>query len=357
MTATQVNYLNAGLMLFSCALSFLLPFELFLFSYAVLGPLHYLTEINWLHKRNYFTRGKKDYLLLIVLSGLLVFSFYFKIALSWFLTADSKGQVVVSPGLKTFADLADGLTPMFVLAAFGASLIMILVESRNLKFICYALLAGLCFLLRENKTYLLPFATFLPTLGHVFLFTGAFILAGALKSKSFSGLFSFGVFIVCALSFFLFIPETAGYAVSEPLRYKYNVSFLTLNFSIFELFLPAQTAGAETTEKLLSLIYESKAGILITRFIAFAYTYHYLNWFSKTSVIKWHLVPKKQLVWVVALWLVSTGLFFYDYKVGFIALYLLSMIHVLLEFPLNFQSFRQVGQEVKLLARPFKGNT
>src|SRR5438045_6620252 len=31
------------------------PFHVFLFAYAVLGPLHYLTEISWLHDRNYFT--------------------------------------------------------------------------------------------------------------------------------------------------------------------------------------------------------------------------------------------------------------------------------------------------------------
>src|SRR6186997_718295 len=102
--ANREDYINIGLLLISCALAFVLPFELFLFSYAILGPLHYLTEINWLHKRNYFTTGKKDYLLLILLCFLLVFSFYFKIALSWFLTADSQGQIIVSPGLKTLAD-------------------------------------------------------------------------------------------------------------------------------------------------------------------------------------------------------------------------------------------------------------
>jgi hypothetical protein len=346
MTAAQVNYLNVGLMLISCALAFVLPFELFLFSYAILGPLHYLTEINWLHKRNYFTKGKKDYLLLIGLCFLLVFSFYFKIALSWFLPADGQGQIIVSPGLKAIADFADSHWTIFLFAAFGAALIMILVESRKLKIISYGLLLVSALLFRENKTYLIPFATFLPTLGHVFLFTSAFMLVGALKSRSFSGMLSLLVFIACAASFFLFIPETSGYTVSETLRYNYNVSFLALNFSIFEIFQPAQAANAQTAEQILSLIYESEFGILITRFIAFAYTYHYLNWFSKTSVIKWHLVPKKQLTIVCTLWLASVGLFFYDYKTGFIVLYLLSMLHVLLEFPLNFQSFKQIGEEV-----------
>ncbi len=54
----QVNYANIGLMIVSCVAAVLFPFELFLFSYAVLGPLHYLTEISWLHERNYFTEAK-----------------------------------------------------------------------------------------------------------------------------------------------------------------------------------------------------------------------------------------------------------------------------------------------------------
>jgi hypothetical protein len=47
-TADTVNYVNAGLMVLSCLAAYVFPFELFLFSYAVLGPLHYLTEISWL---------------------------------------------------------------------------------------------------------------------------------------------------------------------------------------------------------------------------------------------------------------------------------------------------------------------
>src|ERR1051326_6332879 len=56
----QINYLNICLMLISCVMAFIFPFELFLFSYAILGPLHYLTEISWLHDRNYFTERQRD---------------------------------------------------------------------------------------------------------------------------------------------------------------------------------------------------------------------------------------------------------------------------------------------------------
>src|SRR5277367_5778352 len=51
-----VNWVNIGLMLISCAAAIGAPFHTFLFAYVVLGPLHYLTEISWLHDRSYFTR-------------------------------------------------------------------------------------------------------------------------------------------------------------------------------------------------------------------------------------------------------------------------------------------------------------
>jgi hypothetical protein len=73
MDTKVINITNIGLMLLSCALAYVIPFELFLFSYAVLGPLHYLTEITWLKKRDCFTTGKKDYIFLVVPCVILTF--------------------------------------------------------------------------------------------------------------------------------------------------------------------------------------------------------------------------------------------------------------------------------------------
>jgi hypothetical protein len=41
-------------MLAALGINCLVPFELLLLSYVVLGPAHYFTEISWLHDRNYF---------------------------------------------------------------------------------------------------------------------------------------------------------------------------------------------------------------------------------------------------------------------------------------------------------------
>jgi hypothetical protein len=93
-------------------------------------------------------------------------------------------------------------------------------------------------------------------------------------------------------------------------------------------------------------VFNSNAGFIIMRFIAFAYTYHYLNWFSKTSVIKWHQVPKKTLLITLALWVLSVGLYVVDYSIGLKALYFLSFLHVFLEFPLNITSFQGIFKSV-----------
>jgi len=80
-------------------------------------------------------------------------------------------------------------------------------------------------------------------------------------------------------------------------------------------------------------------GIQLQRFIAFAYTYHYLNWFSKTSIIGWHKTSKIHLIFTAVIWVLSVSLYVYDYTVGLKVLLFLSILHVVLEFPLNAHSF------------------
>jgi hypothetical protein len=52
MRITDATHL--GLMLSTLGLAYLVPFELLLLAYVVLGPAHYATEISWLHDRKYF---------------------------------------------------------------------------------------------------------------------------------------------------------------------------------------------------------------------------------------------------------------------------------------------------------------
>lgn len=312
----KLNYANIGLMIVSTIVAFIVPFEMFLFAYAVLGPLHYLTEISWLHDRGYYTKGKYDYIFLIAIGLLLTLSQYY-------------------PKLNNY-----GHNMIFI--AFLGALVFMLVKNNWLK------LFGILLILltsQVSKHLFIFLSVFLPTLIHVFVFTGLFILYGALKSRSVSGMISFVVFILCPISFFFLFTDVSFVDVTQYGKDAYK-KFEGLNYYSLQIFFSEEfTSQADFANK----TYYSSAGIILMRFIAFAYTYHYLNWFSKTSVIKWHEVPKKRLAFIAVLWAISVGLYAINYSMGFEWLFFLSFLHVLLEFPLNHVSFIGIFNESKTI--------
>jgi hypothetical protein len=331
LTTDQVNYLNVGLMILACAAAYAFPFELFLFSYAVLGPLHYLTEISWLHDRNYFAADKK------AKRGRQVKRYWlFLIALT---------MLVLGLGLAT--ELAGGpISPKWEITLFYAvfATALLLTQFKNKWMGRLTLLSALLLLVLFNSTrYYAIIAFFLVTIIHVLIFTGAFILYGTLKSRSVSGIVSLVVFMMCAACFFVYAPGAAGHTVGDYVRNSYH-PFNALNAELIKLF--QLGTGISASE-----IYESRAGLIVMRLIAFAYTYHYLNWFSKTSIIKWHEVPPRRTVLIIALWLISLFVYAVNYETGMTALYFLSILHVMLEFPLNHQTFMGIGKELYSLTR------
>ncbi len=314
MTTQQIDLLNIALMIAALAAAFALPFEVFLFSYAVLGPIHYLTEISWLHKRNYFTNSKNDFVWLGVLC---IFNTFFAVL------------------FKEYSDISNVL----IYVAFTSALAMILFNGflPKLGFVAASTVIGIA--ISKTPFFLFLFAIFLPTLIHVFVFTGLFMISGAIKSKSIPGYAALGVFVFCAVACFVFKVDFAWYKVSDyAQRSLVESGFVQLNQAIFHIF----KLGEITREA----VFSSAIGLGIMRFIAFAYTYHYLNWFSKTSVIKWHEVPKQWLISVALLWVASVGLYVYDYRTGLLALYFLSMLHVFFEFPLNYRSMQHIGGSI-----------
>ncbi len=306
-------------MIFSCIIAFILPFELFLFSYGVLGPLHYLTEIGWLHKKNYFTKGKYDFLFLI---GLCCVLFYYT-----YMDRSKNGAF--------FADLV----------ALGVFFSLIFVFIKD--WLYRGALAVLAFIvvgvMNNTQDYFIWIGIFLPTIVHVFIFTWAFMLFGVLKERSFSGFLSIAVLVICAASFFIIHPQGLNYTVSNYVQKGY-FQFELLNFHLINMF------HLDTLND-IKQVFVTNSGFIIMRFIAFAYTYHYLNWFSKTSVIKWHQVPKKTLIFTIAVWLLSVALYAYDYNMGLQALFFLSFLHVFLEFPLNVVSFTGIGKALNFSSK------
>jgi hypothetical protein len=286
----RINHVNIVLMLGSAALACVLPFEVFLVSYALLGPLHYLTQISWLHDRGYFTTGSWDWVPLGALA-LLALDTAFLGWLGWPLVA--------------FAALVLGSAAAFV-------------RSGALKLAALAGAAALAWPLSRWDPALLWLGSFLPTVIHVFVFTGLFVLAGTLKARSRSGLLSFAVFLACGIGLLVVQPAT-----------DYEPSAWALQN------LGAFSGTIDGLARLVPGEGRHPALMAIGRFLAFAYTYHYLNWFSKTEVIRWHRVPRARLVTIAALWLASVALYLVDYATGLAALFFLSTAHVFLEFPLD----------------------
>jgi hypothetical protein len=321
MNTAKTDYLNIFLIIVSCIIAFNLPFELFLFSYAILGPLHYLTEIGWLHQRNYFTVEKYGYLFLILCSGILTVIFLGN-------QYPQFNPFISDPGNTNWSEVLS-VTPTLVLISFTAAVAMCLSIPSWQKFLIILLAAAAGVYWRKADAFILVFALLVPSIVHVWLFTGLFMLSGAVKSKQFSTYLSILVFILCSISFFFASYKLKSYPVSKFIE----SAMVDGNFSFINIGVKNLLYGASRT-----FSFNAGIGLKIQRFIAFAYTYHYLNWFSKTNVIKWHNVPKKWLITTVILWIISIALYIYDYRTGAFALYFLSMTHVLLEFPLNFRT-------------------
>src|ERR1700720_2040252 len=71
-SSSWLDCTHLALMLAALVLAFALPFELVVFSYAVLGPAHYLTEISWLHERSYFLPHRLLAVALLIATALMV---------------------------------------------------------------------------------------------------------------------------------------------------------------------------------------------------------------------------------------------------------------------------------------------
>jgi hypothetical protein len=317
----SVEQLNVVLMVVSCLAAFAAPFGLFLFVYAVLGPLHYLTEISWLHDRDYFAprQTPRRWWLALVAVAMLVLMYGYV-----------SNDLLHRPVAPTFEI---GLTYLVFLTAP-----LLLWVRHPVNAIALIVLAGGGLLLFSGARAYALLAYFIVTIVHVLLFTAAFVLQGALKNRSRWAMFSLLVFAACVASVFVFDLRPLA-AASTEVRRVYSF-FEPLNGQLLALF------GAKG-----SGVYDSRGGVAVMRLIAFAYTYHYLNWFSKTSIIRWHEIPKRRLAAIVAAWIGSVAVYVYDYTLGLSLLYMVSLLHVLLEFPLNHKSFAGIAEGLRALAR------
>jgi hypothetical protein len=280
------------------ALSYLLPFELLVLSYAVLGPAHYLTEISWLHDRKYFLphRGLSLLLCLVALGAMFI--------------ADAfRLGVLISFSFVACAILATAPTPRRAVASLALAA------------------ASFALLCQFNPPFAIAWAL-APTVIHVSVFTLIFMTLGACKSRS-AAQFALVAAYLAALSAILVFPPSHA-TVIPPLAKLGEEYFGGIAPALGAVFgIPHLTFDAR-----------------VTGLLSFVYTYHYLNWFIKADVVRWAAVPKPRLAAIAVLSLAATGLYFYNYAYGFMVLLFLSLTHVLLEFPLNSLSIRQLGATI-----------
>ena len=300
----NIDQTNIILMLLSLGVAYAIPFELVLISYAFLGPAHYLTEISWLHDRSYFTNTKWVWVPLLIIAVLIS-------ALGW----NRQGDPLI-----IFIAMA---------IAIALSVGLVVAQTRARQTAAVGIIAAFLIACRSfYPDFGIALAILLPTVFHIYVFTGLFILSGALKNNSKWGYASVITFLFCGAFFIFVAPSTT----------MISTDFVDQNLGNFDNLVDYVVYLVSMEGRLNSHA--------VLAFLSFAYTYHYLNWFSKTEIIKWHLIPRKRLAVIIALYLISIGIYLIDFKTGFLVLSFLSLTHVVLEFPLNAVSVRMIGQSL-----------
>jgi hypothetical protein len=158
---------------------------------------------------------------------------------------------------------------------------------------------------------------------------------GSAKSQSKFGFMAAGILLLVPFVIMFMPVDPMTYVVDQQTATIYSHSgMLLVNASITKIF-GGLVDGQFNARTAIAL----KAQI----FIAFAYTYHYLNWFSKTSIIGWkNALTKRKSAYIIIMWAAAAGLYTYDFYTGLIALYFLSMLHVFFEFPLNVITIKEL---------------
>jgi hypothetical protein len=335
MNSRQIDLLNIGLIILSFLLACIIPFKLFVFSYAVLGPLHYITEINWLKKKSYFLEQPTSIRFFVGVALL--------VSLPVLLKTPLFSEFVEMPIVYQSANFVSKYSNLLILTSLVAALGLVVYKRFSQIYGLMSLVLIVLFLaLKFIPGQILVLAAFIPTLIHVYIFTMLFMLFGALKSSEKTAYAT--IFLLALVPVFILILP-----IQQDTFWLDNQTrgmFSTLGFDGFSTKITKLFSSSDRPDQLAVF------GLKIQIFISFAYTYHYLNWFSKTSIIGWN--RNNSLLGnalIVVAWIGSVSLYFLENKLGLALLFTLSLLHVLMEFPLNARSIQVVSQS---LSRTFR---
>ncbi|MFT5185822.1 MAG: hypothetical protein ACI84C_002971, partial [Flavobacteriales bacterium] len=179
-------------------------------------------------------------------------------------------------------------------------------------------------------------AAFLPTVLHVYVFTGLFMIQGAHRNKSKIGYLNVVLLMVLGLLMLVIPPLSNDYFNETTSAFMVESRFNNLSKLIAQMIPEAGNSYGR-----------------IQSFLAFIYSYHYLNWFSKTGLIRWHESKKWKLVMSILAWIAAIVLYLINFKLGLTVLFSLSLLHVFLEFPLNIKSIGYIFGNI-ILKKPLR---
>ncbi len=326
MMVINIDKLNLALILISFILACLLPFELFLFGYAVLGPLHYLTETNWIIDKNYFVSNK--YWKYVVIVAAFLYSMPYLFSLPFIKSA--LGENCMKQLLSVFNS---SYTNALMLLVLVCAIVFLFTQKSKAFLISGFLVVLVSVLTYTSELYMLINGLLLPTVIHVYLFTILFMLYGIHRKNSTVGKLNIALMFLLPLSLLLINTDIFNYQFSKNIKEIYmSNNFYYLNANL------AKLLGVYSE---LKFFFYEKVDLKIQIFIAFAYIYHYLNWFSKTTVIGWHkqLNTRKSVI-IVCVWGLILACYLYSYRLGLVISIFLSVAHVMLELPLNMITFK-----------------
>lgn len=319
MAPKQIDLLNIGLILISAILAYNFPLEVFVLALAILGPLHYLTEINWLNSKSFYTKKKSIIWLSVgVICTILIVAPKLYFALS----------NDIDSFLYHFVTLVNNWSNSVIFL----SLIMAIgvIYFKKLTTWVGIILIGIigAILLNSNEDYSIIIGLLIPTVIHVYVFTLIFMMFGAIKSKSSLGYLSVLLAIMVPIIFISVDVDSSSYLFSDSMKANYLDNNLHFTPVLFSKFLGISDGT--------TFFFYEQMELRLMMFMSFIYLYHYLNWFSKTTTIGWHKqLTAKKTISIFFLWFLMVVLFFIDYSTGFLVALFFSFLHVILEFPLN----------------------
>lgn len=308
---TKRDGVNLLALTVSAIAAMLWPLPTFILAYAVLGPFHYLTEIAWLKKKQFFFND-----------GVVSPGMYLAVAIALCVLASL--DLHFRRGWTAYA--VGGL----LVLSLGA-----LVKNVWVLLGAFALAIATRFFVHGYGLFL---AAFVPTVVHVYFFTLMFLVSGVMRAKRRGWLAWLNpMLLLCVPVLLVKMPGSFGAAPGA-----FWMSGETLFAALHEYL--AGLAGLGMHFDLAGKL-EPNA-VAVFRVLAFIYLHHYLNWFAKTELLAWHKVSARTWWLIGIVYAGALGSYAYSFAFGFYAAYFLSLLHVLLELPLNWHT------GASLLAKP-----